>query len=99
MWWSGRTLSSRSCLYSVNSDDSLLAKAMEDRDVRSVFVPYECTKCLREENLLIDVVQHRAALAAMRPPSAPCPECGGAMELADLPERYFLFVRDGRSGT
>ena len=76
---------------------SMLRAARDSVDVRSVYVPYECTACLREENALIDIGAHRASLAAMKAPVLPCPECGGRMELADLPERYFLFVRDGQS--
>jgi anti-anti-sigma regulatory factor len=76
---------------------SMLRAARDSVDVRSVYVPYECTACLREENALIDIATHRASLAAMRAPVLPCPECGGRMELADLPERYFLFVRDAQS--
>jgi len=78
---------------------SMLLAARDGVDVQSVHVPYECTGCLREENALVDVVRHRSALAAMTPPTLPCPECGGTMELADLPERYFLFVRDVASGS
>jgi anti-anti-sigma regulatory factor len=78
---------------------SMVLASREGVEVRSVYVPYECARCLREENVLIDVGAHRAALIAMRPPTHPCPECGGTMELADLPERYFLFVRDVASGS
>ena len=77
---------------------SMLQAARDQVDVVSVMVPYECASCLREENALVEIEPNRAALVAMKPPVLPCPECGGRMELADLPERYFLFVRDAESG-
>jgi anti-anti-sigma regulatory factor len=77
---------------------SMLRATREACDIQSVHVPYECAGCLREENVLIEIGPNRSALLAMRPPVLPCPECGGRFELADLPERYFLFVRDAASG-
>jgi anti-anti-sigma regulatory factor len=76
---------------------SMLRAARDRCEVTSVHVPYECAGCLREENVLVEIGPHRTALLAMRPPVLPCPECGGRFELADLPERYFLFVRDAAS--
>lgn len=76
---------------------SMLRAARERCEIASVHVPYECAGCLREENVLVEIGPNRTALLAMRPPVLPCPECGGRFELADLPERYFLFVRDAAS--
>jgi hypothetical protein len=56
--------------------------------IASFHAGYVCPACGREATPLVDAVAHAAALAALRPPAEPCPECGAAMELADYPERY-----------
>ena len=61
--------------------------------VRSFFAPYLCAECAHEASMLIEVEAHRATLAAQQAPPIACPSCGGAMTLADLPERFFAFLR------
>jgi hypothetical protein len=61
--------------------------------VRSFHAPYQCRQCHDEASVLIEVEAHRAALAANHAPPASCPRCGGPMELSDLPERWFAFLR------
>ena len=60
--------------------------------VRSFFAPYLCS-CGHEASVLLDVATHRAALEALAAPPQPCPRCGASMGLADLPERWFAFLR------
>jgi hypothetical protein len=62
--------------------------------VRSFHAPYLCGPCGSEATMLIEVDGHRDALVAMKAPAIPCPTCKQPMELADLPERLFAFLRD-----
>ena len=59
--------------------------------VVSFFAPYVCTECdFSAEKLL----QSATVLAANYvPPTFSCPRCDQPMELDDLPERYFAFLR------
>ena len=44
----------------------------------------------------LDLLQTAAILASnLEPPVFKCPNCGGALEFDDLPERYFAFLDDG----
>ncbi|HSK02360.1 MAG TPA: PilZ domain-containing protein [Kofleriaceae bacterium] len=61
--------------------------------VTSFFAPYHCIGCDHQEERLL---QAAAILASgLTPPVYKCPECGGALEFDDLPERYFAFLDDG----
>ena len=60
--------------------------------VTSFFAPFHCIGCDHQEERLI---QTAAILAAnLVPPTFKCPNCGGALEFDDLPERYFAFLQD-----
>jgi DNA-binding response OmpR family regulator len=60
--------------------------------VTSFFAPFHCIGCDHQEERLI---QTAAILAAnLEPPTFKCPNCGGALEFDDLPERYFAFLQD-----
>jgi CheY-like chemotaxis protein len=56
--------------------------------VRSVIAPMECSDCLGQRDVMVEVS------AGRRPdlPQLDCERCGAPMELADLPERYFAFL-------
>jgi len=60
--------------------------------VASFFAPYVCNGCGHQEDRLL---QSAAVLAAdtREPPTFTCPECGDALELDELPERYLAFLR------
>lgn len=60
--------------------------------VTSFFAPYACDSCGREDSLLVDAVEHRPALAQLKPPPMTCAECGAQMAFNDFPERYFSFL-------
>ena len=61
--------------------------------VTSFFAPFHCIGCDHQEERLL---QTAAILAAnLEPPIFKCPNCGGALEFDDLPERYFAFLDDG----
>ena len=60
--------------------------------VTSFFAPFHCITCDHQEERLL---QSAAILAsALEPPVFKCPNCGGALEFDDLPERYFAFLED-----
>jgi DNA-binding response OmpR family regulator len=60
--------------------------------VTSFFAPFHCISCDHQEERLL---QSAAILAAgLEPPVFKCPNCGGALEFDDLPERYFAFLQD-----
>jgi DNA-binding response OmpR family regulator len=60
--------------------------------VTSFFAPFHCITCDHQEERLL---QSAAILAAgLQPPVFKCPNCGGALEFDDLPERYFAFLQD-----
>jgi DNA-binding response OmpR family regulator len=60
--------------------------------VTSFFAPFHCIGCDHQEERLL---QSAAILASgLEPPAFKCPNCGGALEFDDLPERYFAFLHD-----
>ncbi len=60
--------------------------------VTSFFAPFHCIGCDHQEERLL---QSAAILASnLQPPVFKCPNCGGALEFDDLPERYFAFLED-----
>lgn len=60
--------------------------------VTSFFAPFHCISCDHQEERLL---QSAAILASnLQPPVFKCPNCGGALEFDDLPERYFAFLQD-----
>ena len=60
--------------------------------VTSFFAPFHCITCDHQEERLL---QSAAILASnLQPPVFKCPNCGGALEFDDLPERYFAFLQD-----
>lgn len=70
---------------------SMVSGVLGSGTVVSFFAPYACTECdLQAEKLL----QSATVLAANYvPPTFSCPQCDSLMELDDLPERYFAFLR------
>lgn len=64
--------------------------------VTSFFAPFHCISCDHQEERLL---QSAAILASnLQPPVFKCPNCGGALEFDDLPERYFAFLQDDSDG-
>ncbi|HEY5922943.1 MAG TPA: PilZ domain-containing protein [Kofleriaceae bacterium] len=60
--------------------------------VTSFFAPFHCIGCDHQEERLL---QSAAILASnLQPPVFKCPNCGGALEFDDLPERFFAFLQD-----
>jgi eukaryotic-like serine/threonine-protein kinase len=61
--------------------------------VITAFAPFSCSKCKSEQWALIDVLKRHAELAAGKVPDEPCPTCNSKMEMDELPETYFGFVK------
>ncbi|HRC56802.1 MAG: hypothetical protein IPI49_33490 [Myxococcales bacterium] len=72
---------------------NMIPDASGHAEIRSFHALYACEACGAESSPLIEVAPHRAELAAMRPPSVKCDECGGKMDLGDYPERYLSVFR------
>ena len=60
--------------------------------VTSFYAPYECDNCDSEHLMLLDVRTHGADLAKQVAPAMKCPDCGHAMDFADPPDLYFMFL-------
>ena len=60
--------------------------------VTSFFAPYECENCDSEHEVVLDVRLHGSALAKMKPPEMPCPDCRKPLVFASMPELYFTFL-------
>jgi anti-anti-sigma regulatory factor len=73
---------------------NLIPNARGKATVASLHAPYLCDGCGLDTAMLLAVGTHAAELRAMKPPVLRCPECGAAMHLADLPERYFTFLAE-----
>jgi anti-anti-sigma regulatory factor len=71
---------------------TMVMEARGDAAIESFFAPYACPSCGDERTLLIDVAQHHDALAALRPPTLPCAQCGSAAEFDEFPNRYLSFL-------
>lgn len=59
--------------------------------VRSVFAPYYCAACNREDQQLVSL---DAGSEIHIDETRVCPECGGPMEFDDLPEHYERLARE-----
>ena len=59
--------------------------------VRSVIAPLECSECVAETDILVQVPDDGSAPVV---PERTCEVCGSAMELAELEERYFSFLQN-----
>lgn len=68
---------------------SMIATMRGSAAVTSILVPYFCEECDDERTLPLELpAGERPTLAE----TAPCPSCGGQMDLDDTPESYLAFV-------
>lgn len=61
--------------------------------VVSAFAPFTCTNCRLEHRVMVDIVHRYDELLTGKLQASPCPSCKGAMEMDELPETFFGFVR------
>jgi len=60
--------------------------------VASIFAPLVCPECDREDEVLVSLTPEQIDVLPDGLPEWTCPSCGTAMELDDIPERYFAFL-------
>lgn len=60
--------------------------------VASIFAPLVCPECDREDDVLVSLTPEQLEILPDGIPERTCPDCGAAMELDDIPERYFAFL-------
>ena len=62
-------------------------------NVSSFFAPLVCPACHIERDELIELTPELAAALPGELPEFKCPKCGALLELDDIPERYFAFLK------
>jgi anti-anti-sigma regulatory factor len=82
------------CSEPMVSQLNLIPNARGNASVSSLHAPYLCDACGLDTAMLLPIDAYADELRAMKPPVLRCPECGGSMRLADLPERYFTFLAE-----
>lgn len=66
--------------------------------IESVFVPYFCEDCGREDKLLINIPKMGEPVhVAAAPPEFKCSSCGMNMELDMIESQYFTFLQKHKS--
>jgi anti-anti-sigma regulatory factor len=71
---------------------NMIVECARGAAIESFHVPYLCGGCGHEAAVCLEVAAHRDQLARRQVPAQPCPSCGGAMQIDELPERYLLFL-------
>lgn len=61
--------------------------------VESIFAPFACPSCDHEQDGLILITETLKAGLPEQVPHFTCDACGAELELDDIPERYFAFLR------
>ena len=90
----GLELSLVNCSESMIRQMNMIEEAKGVARIESFFAPYMCETCGAESTLRIDVDEHEASLRAMDAPKLPCTSCDAVMVFNEIPQRYFLFLRD-----
>jgi len=73
---------------------NMIDDARGNAEVVSFHAPYQCTGCGLETSSLLVVADHLASLQRMEAPALACPDCQQAMELYEVPEKFFTFLLD-----
>jgi hypothetical protein len=71
---------------------NMIEDARGSAEVMSFHAPYVCNACGLEASMLVDVGKDGAAMRRMETPAQSCPDCGKAMELYEVPEKFFSFL-------
>jgi hypothetical protein len=72
----------------LNMVDGLMGRA----EVASFYAPRSCSACDVRTNQFLEVAACHANGGKL--PALPCPECGAAMELDDIEEKYEFLLRN-----
>lgn len=73
---------------------NMIDDARGNAEVVSFHAPYQCTGCGLETSTLLVVADHLPSLRKMEAPAIACPDCRQAMELYEVPEKFFTFLLD-----
>lgn len=73
---------------------NMIDDAKAGAEVLSFHAPYQCTGCGLEASMLLVVADHLESLRKMEAPAMACPDCRQAMELYEVPEKFFTFLVD-----
>lgn len=82
----------RHCSIAFASQAAMVPLVLGDGEVVSLEAPYYCEACGRDEVRLLEVGAIARDGDALLAPRLTCTDCGAAMELDDLPERFFAFL-------
>jgi hypothetical protein len=80
------------CAMVIIEQINMIEDARGSAEVASFHAPYQCTGCGLEASMLLDLADHGAAMRRMEAPAMTCPDCGQAMELFEIPEKFFSFL-------
>ena len=72
---------------------NMIANFRGTAEVRSIYAPFACPACDHEQDGRIELTDAVVAALPDDLPTFQCDECGETLELDDIPERYFGFLR------
>jgi anti-anti-sigma regulatory factor len=72
---------------------NMIANFRGSAEVLSFYAPLVCPVCDREQDELIEVTPEIVAGLPDHIPDFNCAECATVLELDDIPERYFAFLK------
>ena len=72
---------------------NMIANFRGSAEVLSFYAPLVCPACEREEDGLVEATPEVLVGLPHRLPTFACPECRTPLELDDIPERYFAFLK------
>jgi len=67
--------------------------------VVTAMAPFACTSCGSEVKALVDIIREHDNLVAGRVGDRACPSCGGKMQLEEMVDTYFSFIKQNGART
>ncbi len=86
-------LSLAKCSPAIVMQMNMIANFRGSARVTSFFAPLVCPACDREQDEFIEATPEIVADLPERIPDFACAECNTVLELDDIPERYFAFLK------
>ncbi len=77
------------CSVSIVNQLNMISNFRGNGNVLSVFAPYYCSRCSRDEKRLVDLSKPAAEQIAA---PFPCPACGDPMEFDDIADAFLAFA-------